>query len=134
MTVKFSGALRDDPIIKNLLSRMPKEVQDSFSEEQLSHLKNAVAARQWGHHKVDVRGTVKGLKHRYYYVFLAGKNTRELSREEERASKAIRALLVTLFLAFCTLTGLLILYIIKSALGINLFEDFSLGLWDWLRS
>ena len=28
-----------------------------------------------------------------------------------------------------TLMGLLILYLIKSALGINLFEHFSLGIW-----
>ncbi|MEC9480055.1 MAG: 3-phosphoshikimate 1-carboxyvinyltransferase, partial [Pseudomonadota bacterium] len=25
------------------------------------------------------------------------------------------------------------LYILKSWLGINLFEGFSLGLWDWLK-
>jgi hypothetical protein len=29
---------------------------------------------------------------------------------------------------------LIVLYLIKSALGINLFEGFSLGLWDWLKS
>ncbi|MAF88801.1 MAG: 3-phosphoshikimate 1-carboxyvinyltransferase, partial [Pseudomonas sp.] len=26
-----------------------------------------------------------------------------------------------------------ILYVLKSALGINLFPGFSLGLWDWLK-
>ena len=43
------------------------------------------------------------------------------------------ALMLALFVTFCTLFGLLVLYLIKSALGINLFEDFSLGIWSWFK-
>jgi len=38
-----------------------------------------------------------------------------------------------LFLCVSLLVGLVLLYILKSWLGINLFEGFSLGLWDWLN-
>ena len=134
MTIKFQGRIQDDPVVKNLLSTMPEDVQQSFNEKQLTYLKTAVASRQWGHHPVDVRGTVKGFKHRYYYVFLAGKNKRELSREEERMSRIVRAFFLSVFLLISVLTGLITLYVVKSALGINLFEGFSLGLWDWLNN
>ncbi|MBN8706368.1 MAG: hypothetical protein J0L62_10885 [Bacteroidetes bacterium] len=36
------------------------------------------------------------------------------------------------FLVFAVLLLLFILYILKSFMGIDLFPDFSLGIWDWL--
>jgi hypothetical protein len=29
--------------------------------------------------------------------------------------------------------GILVLYLVKSALGINLIEGFSFGIWDWFK-
>ena len=58
MSKKFSGPIEQDPAIVNLLERMPQSVQASFTEEQLSHLRNAVSSRQWGHHSMDIRGTI----------------------------------------------------------------------------
>ena len=51
--------IHQDPVITRLLEKMPKKVASSFNEEQLSHLRNAIGAREWGKHKLDVRGTVK---------------------------------------------------------------------------
>ena len=48
-----------DPAIRSLLNRMPDHVQDSFTDEQLTHLKVAIGARQWGNHTVDSRGVIK---------------------------------------------------------------------------
>jgi hypothetical protein len=42
-------------------------------------------------------------------------------------------LLSTLLTLSLTL-GLLVLYLFKSALGINLFAGFSLGIWDWFKT
>lgn len=134
MSIKFKGRIQDDPAITNLLNTMPDPVKNSFSEEQLMHLKTALATRQWSHHPIDIRGTVKGFRNRYYYVFLAGKNKRELSRNEEQASKLMKTFVLTLFLSISMLIGLVAIYLLKSALGINFFEDFSLGLWDWFKS
>ena len=123
-----------DPVISRLLERMPNDVADSFSEKQLSYLRNAIGAREWGRHKVDLRGTVKFFKWRYYYVVLAGRNRRTLSDKELRIAALMNAALITGFVTFSILVGLIVLYLVKSALGINLIEGWSLGLWDWFRT
>lgn len=127
--------ISNQPAIKTLLSRMPKDVAASFSEEQLTHLLTAVGSRSWGKHKIDFRGTFKlpFYRWRFYYVFLAGKNYRELSRKEKNLSIFITTVISTLFLIFSATLGLLVLYLIKSALGIDLFPNFSLGIWDWFK-
>ncbi|OFC69224.1 3-phosphoshikimate 1-carboxyvinyltransferase [Alteromonas confluentis] len=120
-------------LMKRLLNKMPEDVAESFSEEQLIALNKAIGGRSWARHKLDLRGTVNIWRSSFYFVILAGKNRRELSRLEEHLSRATMALMLTLFVTFCTLFGLLVLYLIKSALGINLFEDFSLGIWSWFK-
>ena len=126
--------IHQDPVITRLLEKMPKKVASSFNEEQLSHLRNAIGAREWGKHKLDVRGTVKFFKWRYYYVILAGRNRRSLSEKEVRVARVLTASIVATFITFAVLLGLIVIYLIKSALGINLIEGWSLGLWDWFKN
>lgn len=133
-THHLKGSIKRDPFVKNLFERLPEEMHASFTDEQLIHLKIALGARSWGDHKIDFRGTVKFLRWRYYYVFLAGRNRRDLSRRERAISRLIQAGLVSLFLCFSTGLGLLILYLLKSAAGIDLFPGFSLGIWDWFKT
>lgn len=133
MTQKLDD-ITQDPVIARLLDRMPKKVANSFNEEQLSHLRNAIGAREWGKHKIDIRGTIRFFKWRYYYVVLAGRNRRTLSDNELRIAMLINATFITLFIFISTLFGLIVLYLIKSALGINLIEGWSLGLWDWFKA
>jgi hypothetical protein len=125
--------IHQDPVITRLLEKMPNKVASSFNEEQLSHLRNAIGAREWGKHKLDVRGTVKFFKWRYYYVILAGRNRRSLSEKEVRVARVLTASIVTTFITFAVLLGLIIIYLIKSALGINLIDGWSLGLWTWFK-
>ena len=126
--------IHQDPVITRLLEKMPKKVATSFNEEQLSHLRNAIGAREWGKHKVDVRGTVKFFKWRYYYVILAGRNRRSLSEKEVKVARVLTASIVATFITFAVLLGLIVIYLIKSALGINLIDGWSLGLWAWFKS
>ena len=128
--------IQNEPAIKNLLSRMPNDVANSFSEEQLTHLLTAIGARSWGRHKVDLRGTIKVplYRWRFYYVLLLGKNIRELSRKEQQISLMLFTLMTAMFLLFSTLVGLLVIYLIKSAAGIDIFPGFSFGIWDWFKS
>lgn len=125
--------IHQDPVITRLLEKMPKKVANSFDEEQLSHLRNAIGAREWGKHKLDVRGTVKFFKWRYYYVILAGRNRRSLSEKEVKVARVLTASIVATFITFAVLLGLIVIYLIKSALGINLIDGWSLGLWDWFK-
>lgn len=122
-------SIKHDPAVLNLLKRMPKHVQASFTEEQLSHLKVAIGARQWGKHALDCRGVVRFFKYRYYFVVLAGRNRRQLSQAEKKASSVAQAVVVTITLFII----LLIIYLIKSALGINIFQGFSFGIWGYFK-
>ncbi|WP_327067594.1 3-phosphoshikimate 1-carboxyvinyltransferase [Pseudoalteromonas agarivorans] len=93
------------------------------------HLKTAIGARQWGSHLIDHRGVIKFFKYRYYFVILAGRNRRQLSPNEIKASRIAQAILISI--SFFII--LLIFYLIKSVLGINLFQGFSFGLWDYIQ-
>lgn len=126
--------LKTDPAIKSLLERMPEGVQDSFTDEQLMHLKVAIGARQWGNHSLDFRGVVKVLKYRYYFVILAGRNRRQLSVKEQKLANLAQAAILSFFSMVIILAVLFVLYIIKSALGIDIFKDYSFGVWSWFKS
>ncbi|WP_350608019.1 3-phosphoshikimate 1-carboxyvinyltransferase [Pseudoalteromonas sp. MER144-MNA-CIBAN-0113] len=125
--------LQQDPAIRSLLERMPKNIQSTFTDEQLAHLKIAIGARQWGNHTVDCRGVVKFFKYRYYYVFLAGRNRRALSAKEQKIARFTQAVFLSLAVTFTILLTLLVLYLIKSALGIDIFEGYSFGVWSWFK-
>ena len=129
-------SIRKDPDIMSFLSRLPQETASVLTDTQLSHIKVAIGSGQYRKHKVDIRGTFPVLffPSRIYFVFLMGRNIRSLSRQEQNIAFTSMLLLTTLFLMFSTMLGLVIVYIIKSALGINLLEGYSLGLWDWIKS
>ena len=126
-------ALKNDIALRKLLQRMPKKIQDSFTEEQLANIKIAIGARTWGSHVIDLRSTFKMFRYRYYYVFVAGRNRRELSARERRIGLFIQAVALASFLMFSTLMGILVLYLIKSALGIDIIPGFSFGVWGWFK-
>lgn len=122
-----------DTFVKGLKERLPPELQDSFTSEQLNALKVAFGARRWGRHPVDLRGTLDLFGWRYYYVLLIGRNKRDMTRNERRLSRLGSALLIFVFLLFCGLVGLLMLYLAKSAMGIDLLPNFSFGVWSWFQ-
>jgi hypothetical protein len=126
-------ALEHDPFIAGLKQRLPEHVRNSFSEQQLEGLRSAFATRSWGRHKVDLRGTFSLWSNQYYFVLVGGRNKRNLSRAQRNLSMAAKAGAITLFLFVSVLLGLVVLYLIKSALGINLLPNHSLGLWDWFK-
>lgn len=134
MNTYHSRDIRNDQVIARLLERMPEDVAKSFNEEQLSHLRNAIGAREWGKHKLDLRGTIKLFKWRYYYVILAGRNRRSLSYKELRLAMLLNALILSSFVSISVLFGLITLYLLKSALGIDLIDGWSLGLWTWFKA
>ncbi|ABV35949.1 conserved hypothetical protein [Shewanella sediminis HAW-EB3] len=130
-----STSVRQDPVIKKLLGKLPDDIADSYSEKQLQGLRVALGDRTWGKHFIDRRGTfaITFVRWRFYYVFLLGKNRRAYTRREKHASLLMFMGLILLFLCISVLLGLLTLYLLKSALGIDLLEGTSLGAWDWFK-
>ena len=126
--------IRKDMFVSNLLRKIPVEHRDSFSDIQLQALKVALGARSWGAHAVDIRGTLGLWRWRYYYVFLAGRNIRSLSRRQETVLRAAEVAFVLGFVTFSTLLGILALYLLKSFMGIDLIEGYSFGVWSWFKN
>lgn len=133
MTKQTTNKITQDPFIKEFLDKLPTDQQNSFSDDQLQAVKIAFGARTWGIHSVDIRGTFKLLRWRYYYVVLAGRNHRSLSRLETQTYRAAEIMFISLFILISTLFGLLVIYLIKSAMGIDLFPGFSFGIWGWFK-
>lgn len=127
------AALEHDSFVQGLKQRLPEELRESFTPQQLEGLRNAFATRSWARHKVDIRGTFGLWSNQYYFVLVGGRNKRNLTRAQRNLSLAAKAGALTLFLFFCVLVGLVALYLVKSALGINLLPNYSLGLWDWFK-
>ncbi|MCP4993853.1 MAG: 3-phosphoshikimate 1-carboxyvinyltransferase [Gammaproteobacteria bacterium] len=125
--------VRSDPFVSNLLKKIPAAERSSFTDDQLMALKSALSARAWGAHAVDLRWTLKIWRRRFYFVFLSGVNKRDLSRTERELARRGKALLLAGFITFSILMGLLVLYLVKSALGIDLIPGFSLGIWGWFK-
>jgi hypothetical protein len=134
--VKPNHSIRKDPDIMSLLSRLPLDTASVLTDIQLSHLKVAIGSGQYRKHKVDIRGTIPlpFLPSRIYFVLLMGRNVRSLSRQEKSIAITSMLLLTVIFLVFSSALGLVIIYVLKSALGINLLEGYSLGLWDWIKN
>jgi hypothetical protein len=101
MALKFSLPVHEEPCIINLLSRMPSYVKESFTEEQLVYLLNAVVNRQWDIHKIDFRTTFGLFKWRFYLVVLAGHNLRTLTRGQQKRQLLINSIMLSCFLVMC---------------------------------
>ena len=131
------STIRLDPFINDLLERIPTKYQDSFSDEQLISLKVALSGRKWGKHGFDIRGIFGIWNWRYYYVIVGGREKRLLTRREKQLARVVNTIFLISFFAFSTFLGLVFIYLLDSALGINLFSDSYLGYgestWRWLR-
>lgn len=125
--------IRAEPFVRGLLEKLPADSRASFSDEQLLALKIALGGRTWGVHAVDLRWTLKFWRWHYYFVVLAGRNRRELSRREREIARVAMFVSLAVFLTFSVSLGLLVLYLVKSALGVDLFPGFSLGIWGWFQ-
>lgn len=66
-------------------------------------------------------------------MLLAGRNRRTLSDRERKVQRLGVAVFLTAFLLVFTAVDLMVLYLVKSALGIDLLPGFSLGVWGWFQ-
>ena len=125
--------IKNDPFVEKLLEKLPESERDSFNDDQLASLKHVFGNMEWERHPVDLRWTLKGLRKSYYFVFIAGGNRRPISRSQQELERKAKLMLIMAFLTFSTLLGILVLYLLKSAAGINVFPNFSFGVWSWFE-
>ncbi len=124
--------IRQDRFVQRLLNKLPEEMRDSFTDEQLLRLKYAIDMTSWGMHSIDVRGFVGIGRWKYYYVLLMGKD----KRRNKRLDMALRVseiifLTLTIFAACLALLGFI--FLLQSTLGFELVEGGADGLINWIK-
>tara|TARA_R110002167_G_scaffold24436_4_gene85939 strand:- start:11 stop:439 length:429 start_codon:yes stop_codon:yes gene_type:complete len=129
----------NDPFLERFFARIPRELVTSFSDDQLLAIKQAFAEDMTRTHSLDFRISVPLLLGRFYFVAVAGPERRtKARRRRERTRRPPRRLFNTLFsLSLLAITLLALLgaaYTLKSAFGINLLPDTSLGLWTEIKT
>ena len=129
----ISSPIQADPVIAKLLDKVPANMRGSFTPDQLLALKVALGGRSWGTHALDLRFTLKWWRWQYYFVLLAGRNRRVLTDRQRRIQRLAMAAALAVFLLFSALLGILVLYLVKSAAGIDLIPGFSFGVWGWFQ-
>ncbi len=119
--------------LRRLMQSIPSDVQATFTEEQLDNISMSLRQQSQKSHWFDIRPMIRipFLPWSFYIVILAGRNQRFMSKREQRLAAQILILSIISGIIILSLSGLLVLYLLKSAMGIDLFSDFSLGLWDW---
>jgi hypothetical protein len=119
------GCQREPPV-QTPATRRPAHIA-TLDEGQLTALRNA-ASQAPADRLVDFRASTRWFKQRYYVRVLIGHEKRNMTRlRQENQISVGKTILMVLLVGWLTTTtfllfGLTALYLIKSALGIDLFE------------
>jgi len=115
------------------IAKIPKDISDGFSDKQIIALESAVAQAEWGNHAIDLRDSIGIFNWRYYFVFISGRDKRGNSTRRHKIMGIVKLMLLLGYLVSSTLLGILALYLVKSAYGIDLFQGYSFGVWHWFK-
>lgn len=125
--------LRDEPLVREMLAKLPAQDRDSFTDEQIRALLASLDGKAAGNQGADLTSNPRFWRTYNDIVMLGGGAGNACGKGGSALSNltrlvAIAGLFGTLFLFFG-----LALYVIKSALGIDFLPGFSFGIWDWFK-
>jgi hypothetical protein len=114
--------LQNDPIIKRFLADVPAEVYETFTDTQLLEIRNLFLHKINNSSDVDIRLSLPFLKHKFYLVFLMGKERRSLQRLKKSKFKVINPYIAMIYIV-STISILFManLYIIQNQWKIDAF-------------
>ncbi len=121
---------RDDPFFNRFFERIGADAAESFSDAQLDAIKRAFGARGFASHRIDLRLSVPLLFTRLYLVLLIGRERRHTPRLDRAMIGIGRTTMAAALILAALLAIVLVLYPIKTAAGIDIFEHG--GLHDWV--
>jgi len=125
----MNGPNRKDPYSHSVIQRLSPAIRASLTLAQRTAIEEALMGGQASKgHLVDLRLQIPLFFGRYYVVFLVGRDRRvSTQREEARRLKtlSVSSILFFVFFLLSPVAGLvlLILYAIKTALGIDVMPD-----------
>ena len=128
----MQALLTPEEFSEKFFERIPTALSETFTDEQLAALQNAFAEK-WASHPVDIRHSFGFWRWRYYFVVIGGHERRDLTRRQEQLFHLTEMYLLAVYLGSSILLGLIAIYLTKSALGIDLFPNFHLGIWTWVE-
>ncbi|TDN59834.1 hypothetical protein [Scandinavium goeteborgense] len=119
-------------VVERFYSSLDPEVETTLTPEQKTGIEQAlVSSTLAARHPVDFRHSFSFFHRRYFVVFLFGRDKRKKPRDVGTFGRVLSTLGVMFLVLFCVLSVLLALYMIKSALGIDVFKHFHVGIWGW---
>lgn len=120
------------PVIERFYAHLDEQIAEELTPEQKAGVENAILASTLAaRHQIDIRRSFPVFSKRFYLVFLFGRDLRRQHRQESTLSRILLTFLLLIAVLFVTCCILLTLYMIKSALGIDVFQNFHVGIWDW---
>lgn len=122
-------------LLTHFYSALDENVIDSLSETQKKSIEHALIATGLGtNNRVDIRKSISVFNKRYFFVLLLGRDYRQQLRKESPFALFMLTLLVAMGILGVLGLAIFALYLIKSAMGIDIFHHFSFGVWDWFKS
>ncbi|MEP9356021.1 hypothetical protein ABLE93_20815 [Xanthobacter sp. KR7-65] len=125
--------IESDPFAQNVINAIPRDIQNSLTQKQMDAIVQALGiTRSQKRHMVDWRFLLRGPFRRYYVVLLIGEDRRRAVRQAVASQQARAGFRVRLALAVAALALLLLfavvglafsIYLLKSALGIDLYSE-----------
>ncbi|WP_147274812.1 hypothetical protein [Ferruginivarius sediminum] len=114
-----------DPFFRYYFERVDPEVAASFTPAQRRAIKLMFGARARAKHDIDVRRSIGLLGRRYYFVLLGGVERRDKERlqREGMVSSLLDAAVSLIGLAAMLLPVVIVVYFLKSSLGVDLISD-----------
>jgi ABC-type Fe3+ transport system permease subunit len=118
-----------DAYTQHVMSNIPSEVFNTLNLLQIQAIESAIGKNApFRKHPMDIRGTISLFFIRFYFVLLIGRDRRYTSREKEgrRRQKARSVgVIFAIYSVICIIAPIifLILYLLKSLVGIDLFPD-----------
>ncbi len=130
----MSSNSNSDRVINQFYHTLDDDIANSLTHEQKRGIETAVKSMGLvARHSIDIRKTFPWLGKRFYFVLLCGRDARKNVRDRSALGNLVITSLILFGLIAVCLLALLALYLIKSALGIDIFKGFSLGIWDWFK-
>lgn len=121
-------------LLAHFYSSLDEATVNELTNEQKKSIERALISTGLGsNNRIDIRKSVSVFNKRYFFVFLLGRDFRQQLRHESPFALFMMTLLSALGIMALFSLVILTLYLIKSALGIDIFHNFSFGIWDWFK-
>lgn len=126
---------KQQKLLTHFYSALDDNVINSLSETQKKSIEHALIATGLGtNNRVDIRKSISIFNKRYFFVLLLGRDYRQQLRKESPFALFMLTLLIAMGMLSVLGLAIFALYLIKSAMGIDIFHNFSFGVWDWFKS